>query len=147
MPKQHTHAFLFTIVTHKYTPLHPSYTSWGTANCTVGTQVSKFVQLNTHTFFFTATSLLCASNDDVVDGNKDQLHSVPNEPHNGKANCARGCDFFKLLGVWLVASLQQSTRRIGKLGELLYVFHLKTSCTKMHTKICKEKCSIISKNV
>jgi len=50
---------------------------------------------------------LC-SNDDIVDGDVDQLDKESNETHQCKSNSCGNCNLLKLLSVWLCASLDQS---------------------------------------
>lgn len=66
---------------------------------------------------------LGAADDDVVDGNKDQLYGVPNEAHDGETDGATGSDLFKLLRVGLGAPLQQSSRADCELLRFFNVFH------------------------
>ena len=67
--------------------------------------------------------ILCAPHDDVVDWDEHELNGVADEAHDGKADCATGCDLSELLGVGLGASLEQSARAVGKLLSFLHVFH------------------------
>merc|ERR1711920_829340 len=56
-----------------------------------------------------------ATDDDVVDGNEDQLHCVPDEPHDCKANSARHRNLLELLRIRLCAALDETPRVDAKL--------------------------------
>ena len=68
----------------------------------------------------TNTSHQLGSDNNVVDGNVDQLHEESNESHESKANSSSYSNLLELLPVRLGASLDESD---GVLSELLHRLH------------------------
>jgi hypothetical protein len=62
-----------------------------------------------HQNLLNADLLLHTTNDDVVDGDKDEFNRVPNEPHDGEPDGATVGNLFELLRVGLSAPLNQSS--------------------------------------
>mmetsp|Transcript_316 Transcript_316/g.237 ORF Transcript_316/g.237 Transcript_316/m.237 type:complete len:120 (-) Transcript_316:23-382(-) len=56
-----------------------------------------------------------AADDDVVDGDEDELHRVADEAHDRKTDGASHRDLLELLGVGLRAPLDQPARVSGEL--------------------------------
>eukprot|EP00416_Gambierdiscus_australes_P036266 CAMPEP_0171094022 /NCGR_PEP_ID=MMETSP0766_2-20121228/39613_1 /TAXON_ID=439317 /ORGANISM="Gambierdiscus australes, Strain CAWD 149" /LENGTH=107 /DNA_ID=CAMNT_0011552557 /DNA_START=90 /DNA_END=414 /DNA_ORIENTATION=- len=61
-----------------------------------------------------------ATNNDVVDGNEDELHSITNEAHDGKADGTSHCDLLEFFGIGLCAPLDQAARVVRKLVRALH---------------------------
>ena len=61
-------------------------------------------------------SRLCSDND-VVDGNVDELDEESNESHESKANGCSNGNLLELLPVWLGAPLDQPDRVLAELSQ------------------------------
>ncbi len=79
-------------------------------------------------FYISTLSLLCsATHNDLVDGDKDQLHEKANKAHDHKSSCCPKADLVKLLSIRLRASIDKPDAVLGKFLEFSCCVHVNGS--------------------